>query len=83
VEIIDIYDINMKSIGTSSRENAHLNGYWHKSFHCWFYTIEDKELYLLLQKRQSDKESFPNLLDVTVAGHLQSGEEILGGIREI
>ncbi|MBS4174013.1 NUDIX domain-containing protein [Bacillus sp. FJAT-49736] len=82
-ELFDIFDEKMNHIGIKERKEVHKNGYWHKSFHCWFYQIEDDNLYVLFQKRQHDKDTHPNSLDITAAGHLTSGEEPEDGIREV
>lgn len=34
-ELIDIYDEKMNLLGTATREQAHREGLWHTSFHCW------------------------------------------------
>ena len=34
-ELIDIYDENMHPLGTAPIMQAHQEGLWHKSFHCW------------------------------------------------
>jgi 8-oxo-dGTP pyrophosphatase MutT (NUDIX family) len=39
---------------------------------------------LLVQRRAATKDTWPGCLDVTAAGHLRSGEELLrGGLREL
>lgn len=79
-EIIDIYDANLNHIGEMERQRAHLGGQWHRTFHLWIVNSETKAL--LLQLRAPSAKNFPNLLDVTAAGHLHAGEEISAGIRE-
>lgn len=58
---------------------AHRRGLWHRAFHCW---ISDGE-YLLVQRRAPRKELWPGRLDVTAAGHLRAGEEVMDGLREL
>ncbi len=67
------------------KSEAHRLGLWHRCFHCWvFGTDAAGEPYLLVQRRAATKDTWPGCLDVTAAGHLQSGEEPLGGgLREI
>lgn len=83
-ELIDIYDIDMNPIGTAMKSQAHREGLWHKAFHCWIVRRaaqnHDK---VWLQLRGKDKELYPNLLDISSAGHLQTGEVARDGIREI
>jgi 8-oxo-dGTP pyrophosphatase MutT (NUDIX family) len=38
---------------------------------------------VLFQKRGHDKILFPNLLDISAAGHYQAGEPLEAGVREI
>lgn len=60
---------------------AHLNGYFHASVHIWFYTKDGE---ILLQKRKHNKDTFPNLWDVSVAGHISFGEtEQIAALREV
>ena len=46
---------------------AHKNGLYHASVHIWLYTKDNQ---ILIQKRQTNKQAFPNLWDVSVAGHI-------------
>lgn len=82
-EFFDIFDEDMNHIGVEERKEVHQKGYWHKAFHCWFYQIENGVLHVLFQKRQHDKDTHPNLLDITAAGHLTAGERPGDGIREV
>ena len=83
-ELLDIYDENQVHIGVKERAAVHRDGDWHKVFHCWvIYRGADGIDYLVMQKRGPDKDTFPNLLDVTAAGHYQAGEDIRDGIREV
>lgn len=82
-ELLDIYDDNMKKLGNLPRGEVHSIGYWHKAFHCWIYQLDEGKPYLIFQKRQFNKDTFPNLLDISAAGHLLSGEDDLDGLREV
>ncbi len=83
-EYLDIYDENQTHIGSKERSDVHRDGDWHKVFHCWvIYRGTDGIDYLVMQMRGADKDTFPNLLDVTAAGHYQAGEDIRDGIREV
>jgi len=81
-ELIDIYDDNMRPIGTMMRNEAEASGNWHKSIHCWVVRPADGG-YVLFQKRGRDKKLFPNTLDITAAGHYKAGETKENGVREI
>ena len=81
-ELLDIWDESGNPTGQVYEKSiAHQKGLFHPTVHVWFYTSAPS---LLLQKRGSNKETFPNLWDVSVAGHVSSGESILdGALREI
>lgn len=84
-EIFDIYDGTGKQLGiTKAKSEVHKNGFWHKSFHCWIiYKDDNGNDFIVLQKRSSNKKSWPNRLDISAAGHYTAGEGIEGGLREI
>jgi len=67
------------------KSEAHRRGLPHRCFHCWVFGADEKgEPYLLVQRRDATKETWPGRLDVTAAGHLAAGEGPLeGGVREI
>lgn len=83
VEYFDIYNENMEQIGTKPRSEVHKKGYWHKSFQCWFIFKENGKDYILFQRRHADKDTYPNLLDISSAGHLSAGESLEDGVREL
>ena len=66
------------------KSEAHSRGLFHRCFHCWIAGRDAGGQYLLVQRRAAAKDTWPGCLDVTAAGHLQSGEEPLaGGLREL
>ena len=81
-ELIDILTKDGELTGNNClKSEAHQKGLYHATIHVWFYTTNEK---VLLQKRASVKKVFPNLWDVSVAGHIGSGEKIeLAAIREV
>jgi 8-oxo-dGTP pyrophosphatase MutT (NUDIX family) len=85
-ELIDVLDENGRPTSEVVwKSEAHRRGLFHRCFHCWV-TGEDAGggPYLLVQRRDPAKDTWPGYLDVTAAGHLQSGEEpIAGGLREL
>lgn len=82
-DIIDIYDENMNYLGTASRSQAHREGLWHKAFHCWIVKRSpDRDHKVWLQLR-GVYANHPNLLDISAAGHLKSGETPKDGIKHI
>lgn len=55
----------------ATREECHTKGLWHRAVYAFI--INDKEK-ILLQKRSENKKLWPNKWDVTVGGHVDSGE---------
>lgn len=81
-EMLDVLNEKYQVIGQETRHNVHKKGLLHAAFQCWFYQVIDGMPYLLFQKRNADV-NFPNLLDITAAGHLKAGEGPREGAREI
>ncbi len=81
-EYFDILDENGNKTGnTKLRSEVHKDGDWHKAVHIWI--INDKGD-ILLQRRCATKDSNPNMLDISSAGHLSAGDDSLSGaIREL
>ena len=78
-ELIDILNPEGKSTGkTALKSEAHKNGWFHATAHIWFFTSDEK---ILLQKRALTKKVFPGIWDISVAGHIGAGEEILEGAK--
>ena len=86
-ERVDVLDASGKKTGEIAwKSEAHRLGLWHRCFHCWISSpgTPSGGPYLFVQRRASGKDTWPNRLDVTAAGHLGAGEETLeGGLREI
>ncbi|MCM2979997.1 NUDIX hydrolase [Niallia circulans] len=83
IEMIKIYDEQKNPLGITSRDIVHQKGYWHDTFHCWFLKNENNIDYIYFQLRSKVKNDFPNLLDITAAGHILADETVGEGIREI
>jgi len=81
-EFIDILDKTGKPTGEIRlKSEAHALGLYHASVHIWFYTLDRK---VLFQKRAHNKDTFPGLWDVSVAGHIGTGESAIdSAIREV
>ncbi len=81
-EYFDILDENGNKTGKAKlRSEVHRDGDWHKAVHIWI--INDKGD-ILLQRRCATKDSNPNMLDISSAGHLTAGDDSLSGaIREL
>jgi isopentenyl-diphosphate delta-isomerase len=62
------------------KADVHRDGDWHRAAHIWIVTSDNR---VLLQRRSPDKENYPNLWDVSCAGHLSAGEtSIDAAVRE-
>ena len=82
-EILDIFNDKLEIIGQDTRKNVHRKGLLHQVVHCW--AIEDSKdgRFVYMQQRAEFKD-FPLLFDITVGGHIDSGENIENAmIREI
>ena len=81
-ELVDILDSDGNATGhTALKSEAHENGWYHPSVHIWFFT-EDKKV--LIQQRAKNKDTFPLIWDVSVAGHIGAGEPVEeAAMREI
>ncbi|GAA3582666.1 NUDIX hydrolase [Snuella lapsa] len=80
-EYIDVVTKEGKPTGKSELKSIiHQKGYYHNTAHIWFYT---KSGYILLSQRAASKSICPLLWDVSVAGHIDSGETVIeAAIRE-
>lgn len=82
LEYSDILDENGNKTGkTKLRSEVHRDGDWHKAVHIW---IINNNGDVLLQRRCATKDSNPNMLDISSAGHLSAGDDSLtGALREL
>ena len=81
-EIIDIFDADLRPLGKMDRIEAHMKGHWHKTFHCSVVSAEDGGK-ILFQLRSKEMVNFPDMFDISAAGHLEAGEQVEEGIREV
>lgn len=83
-ELIDVYDATRKHLGTKPRQQVHLDGDWHRAFHCWILAHNKRGQYcVILQRRSLDVASWRGYLDVSCGGHYRAGETTAGGLREL
>ena len=72
MEYFDVLNENGEFTGKiESREECHKKGLWHRAVYGFIF---NKNGEVLLQKRSKNKKLWPNLWDVTVGGHVLSGE---------
>ncbi len=65
---LNIVDENGKIVGKETRKNIHKQGLLHQEIHVWFYTPKGE---IIFQHRAKDKDTYPDLLDATVGGHIE------------
>lgn len=70
-EFLNIINDNDEVIGERSRDDIHRNGLLHREIHVYFITPDKK---MIFQHRAKDKETYPDLLDATVGGHVEIGD---------
>ena len=81
-ELIDICDENNNLINVQkTKSEAHKNGLWHRASHIWIYNSNGE---ILLQLRAKEKPLYPDMWDISAAGHISAGEDpITSGLREV
>ena len=81
-EYFDVLDENGNQTNLiKKRTEVHRDGDWHKAVHIW---IINENGDILLQRRASNKDIYPNMLDISCAGHLTTGDDsITGALREL
>lgn len=82
-ELLDIYDESMALLGVKPRDRVHVDGDWHKTFHCWIIGRRQGHRFVLFQLRGPDKDVYPDTLDITAAGHIEHGETAREAVREL
>ena len=71
-ELVDILDENGNATGISkSILEVHENGLWHQTAHIWVFNSKRE---ILLQKRSKKNRYYPDLWDISAAGHTSKGE---------
>ena len=70
-ELLNIVNENDEVIGQESREKIHELGLLHREVHVYFATPNRE---LIFQHRAKDKDTYPDLLDATVGGHVEIGD---------
>lgn len=82
-EMIVARDENGAALRVAARKEIHEGGMWHETFHCWIVEMVDGAAVIHLQMRSKEKKDFPDLLDISAAGHILAHETVEDGIREI
>lgn len=80
-ELIDIYDGNGNHIGSELRSIVHAQGLWHRTAQVWLLNEKNE---LLLQFRSKHKDCFPELWDISSAGHIPAAcPPLTSALREL
>jgi isopentenyldiphosphate isomerase len=72
--MLNIVNNEDEIVGQASREEVHLDGLLHREIHIYFVTLNRQ---IIFQHRAKDKETYPDLLDATVGGHVEIGDGYL------
>jgi len=82
MELIDVCDSEGNYTGeTLPRSEVHRSGFWHRTAHVQVFDFHGRTLF---QLRSKEKETFPGKLDISSAGHVSSGEDIVAAaLREL
>ncbi len=80
-ELVDVInpETGKKTGEVITKKEAHQKGIWHSSIHIWLISKDHKKI--LLQKRCPEKNLFPNMWDISVGGHISSGEEPINAAK--
>ncbi len=79
MELFDVLNEDGSKSGiVRERGVAHCEGSLHPTVHIWIVREREDGAYdVLLQKRSRQKDSYPGCYDISAAGHVTSGEDIL------
>ncbi|MFH0873909.1 MAG: NUDIX domain-containing protein [Candidatus Komeilibacteria bacterium] len=78
---LNIVDEQDNIVGEETRDNIHKQGLLHREIHVWLVTPSRE---IIFQHRAKDKDTFPDLLDATVGGHVEIGDSYeAAAIREV
>ena len=81
-ELLEVVDVAGRPTGVAKTRSAiHLDGDWHRAFHCWILRRGGQEV--VLQRRALIKDTFPGCWDAAAAGHWRFGESAAEAAREI
>ena len=86
LELFDILNEDGSKTGAiKERGVAHREGALHGTVHIWIVRENEKSGYdVLLQKRSDHKDSHPGCYDISSAGHISAGDEIMeSALREL
>lgn len=83
IEFIDTYNESHQFIGKFEKLKAHQLGLWHDVFGCLIFNPITNDIFFQLKNHNHNGINKNDLLEITSGGHLQSGERIEDGVREV
>ena len=73
-EFLDVLNDDGTPTGEAvARDKAHREGILHGTSQIFIYRVKDGKIQILLQRRSHNKDSFPDCLDISSAGHIPFG----------
>ena len=82
-EYIDTYNEKHEFIDRFEKGKAHRLGLWHDTFGVLIFNPRTKKVFFQLKNHLHNNVCLSDLLEITAGGHLQAGEKIEDGIREV
>jgi isopentenyldiphosphate isomerase len=80
-DLLNVIDESGNIIEEDTRSNIHSQGLLHQEVHVWIYTPNRE---IIFQHRSKDKDTYPDLLDASVGGHVEIGDSFeAAALREI
>jgi isopentenyl-diphosphate delta-isomerase type 1 len=77
-ESVDVLDADGIPTGVvKAKKLVHRDGDWHLSAHLWIVRPDGQ---ILLQRRSPEKASWPDMWDISVAGHVSAGETAIAAV---
>lgn len=72
--VLEVISEDDQVLGLEERTKIHQEGLLHRETHVWFYTPQGE---VIFQHRSKDKDTYPDLLDATVGGHVEPNDTYL------
>jgi isopentenyldiphosphate isomerase len=83
-ELLEVLDATGRPTGRARQRAAiHVDGDWHRAFHCWIVRDGRVGREVVLQRRALTKDTFPGRWDAAAAGHWRYGETPEQAAREV
>ncbi len=77
-ELLETFAESGEPLGVAARDFVHRHGLWHRVSNIFVFRTNG---HLVVQRRQSTKDLCPGAWDLSVAEHLQPGEDHLAGAQ--